>query len=326
MIVGSGAYRDGVATRSEIGAASELGDLAASCVDGGFAWVGFKDPSLEDLEQAAEVFDLHPLAIEDALVSHERPKVDVFGDTLTLVLRPARYVDETESVDMGQIAIMASPAHVIVVRHGDAVPLDDLRVRMESQPDWLAQGPGAVMHAVLDEVVEAYYPVLDGIDNDISEVEETVFSEAQASPTKRIYELKREVLEFRKAVLPLLGTMELLTRSNHPVLNPELRRYLADTGDDVKRVVDQLQTENELLTSVLDANLTQVGIRQNEDMRMMSAWIAILAVPTMVAGIYGMNFRHMPELGTRYGYFIVLGLIAVVCMMLYRKFKSIGWL
>jgi len=183
-----------------------------------------------------------------------------------------------------------------------------------------------VLHAILDTVIEAYLPVLAGIDNDIAEVEEQVFSTDRSSPTQRIYELKREVLEFRKAVLPLEAVMDTLARSEHPVLNDELRRYFIDTEDDLKRAADQLHTESELLTSALEANLTQVGIRQNEDMRKMSAWVAILAVPTMVAGIYGMNFEHMPELESRYGYWVVLGLIGLACLALYRTFKRSGWL
>jgi magnesium transporter len=221
---------------------------------------------------------------------------------------------------------MCSPHHILVVRHGEAVPLDTLRARMEAEPEWLANGPGAVLHAIIDTVVEAYLPVLEGIDDDISEVEAEVFAATRASPTQRIYVLKREVLEFRKAVFPLESVMETLTRVHHPVINEELRRYFRDTEDDLKKVVDQIHTENELLTSALEANLTQVGIRQNEDMRKMSAWVAILAVPTMVAGIYGMNFEHMPELETRFGYFVVMGTIALVCGTLYYKFRKAGWL
>jgi magnesium transporter len=221
---------------------------------------------------------------------------------------------------------MASPRHIVVVRHGDAVPLTDLRARMEADPQWLTQGPGAVMHAVVDEVVEAYAPVLTGIADDIGEVEATVFSTSRESPTQRIYDLKREVLELGKAAIPLADALAKLKVLQHPVLNDELRRYFADTNDDVRHVVDQVQTDRELLTGALEANLTQVSVRQNEDMRKISAWVAILAVPTMIAGIYGMNFEQMPELGTRYGYYIVLGVIALACVILHRIFKRSGWL
>jgi magnesium transporter len=328
MIVGSGAYRAGARIDTPpVGSPEDFAELSACCSDGNdFVWLGLYEPSDEELRHAAEAFGLHPLAVEDALLTHERPKVDVFGDTLTMVLRPARYIEEHESVEFGQITMMAAPDHVVIVRHGDAVPLVHLRARMEADPDWLGQGPGAVMHAVIDEVVEAYSPVLVGIADDIGEVEEVVFSPSRESPTQRIYDLKREVLEFGKAAIPLTDAISRLKVLDHPVLNEELRRYFADTSDDLRHVVDQLMTDRELLNGALEANLTQVSVRQNEDMRKISAWVAIAAVPTMIAGIYGMNFEHMPELDTRYGYFLVLGLIGVACASLYRVFKRSGWL
>lgn len=322
MIIGSGVYRDG----RNIGARGGFAALAAASGDDAFVWVGLKDPSESELRDASAAFDIHPLAIEDAQATHERPKVDVFGDTLTLVLRSVAYNDDEEIVEIGQITVMSSPGHVLVVRHGDAVPLTDLRSRMEADPEWLAQGPGVVLHAILDTVVEAYLPVAAGIDNDITEVEAAVFSEDRHLPTQRIYELTREVLEFRKSAYPLTRVMETLTRLTHPMITDDIRRYLHDTEDDVKRVVDQINTERELLDSALQANLAQVGVQQNEDMRKMSAWVAIAAVPTMVAGIYGMNFGYMPELNARYGYFVVMGIVALICLALFRTFKRSGWL
>ncbi len=329
MIVGSGAYRQGkrVAECQHPGGPEQFAEFAATAKsEGEFVWLGLYDPSPAELSAAGAAFGLHPLALEDAELTVERPKVDVFGDTLTVVLRPARYIDHIEEVEFGQITLMAAPGHIVVVRHGDAVPLNDLRTRMEANPDWLAQGPGAVLHAVIDEIVEAYAPVLEGIADDIIEVETTVFSPDRSSPTQRIYDLKREVLEFGKAATPLADALTKLKSLDHPVLNDELRRYFADTTDDVRHVVDQVMTDRELLTGALEANLTQVSVRQNEDMRKMSAWVAILAVPTMIAGIYGMNFERMPELQTRYGYYVVMGVIAVICVTLYRVFKKSGWL
>jgi len=329
VIVGSGAYSAGkrVAECQEPGGPAEFAEFAAAANgDGEFVWLGLYDPSPTELAAAGAAFDLHPLALEDAEVTAERPKVDVFGDTLTVVLRPARYIDDIEEVEFGQITLMASPGQIVVVRHGDAVPLTNLRTRMEADPDWLAQGPGAVLHAVIDEVVEAYSPVLAGIADDIAEVEITVFSPSRDSPTQRIYDLKREVLEFGKAATPLADALAKLKSLDHPVLNDELRRYFADTTDDVRHVVDQVATDRELLTGALEANLTQVSVRQNEDIRKMSAWVAILAVPTMIAGIYGMNFDRMPELNTEYGYYFVMGFIGVICLTLFRQFKKSGWL
>ena len=331
MIIGQGAYRHGtrLSDDPDLNGTQDFAELANACgadSNSGFVWVGLLDPSGDELERAASAFGIHPLALEDATLTHERPKVDVFGDTLTVVIRPARYIDSTEVVDIGQITMMASPRHIVVVRHGDAVTLTDLRARMEAKPEWLAQGPGAVMHAIVDEVVEAYSPVLLGIDNDITEVEETVFSDTRLSPTQRIYDLKREVLELFKAVNPLVDVLTKLSTLQHPVLNDELHRYFRDTHDDLHRVVDQVSSDRELLNGALEANLTQVSVRQNEDMRKISAYVAMAAVPTLIAGIYGMNFKEMPELQSKYGYYVVLGVIAVIVLVLYRTFKKSGWL
>ena len=331
VIIGQGAYRDGIRLRDDPdrNGTQDFAELADACgidSDSGFVWVGLLDPSPEELQNAASAFGIHPLALEDATLTHERPKVDVFGDTLTVVIRPARYIDSIEVVDIGQITMMASPRHIVVVRHGDAVTLTDLRTRMEADPEWLAQGPGAVMHAIIDEVVEAYSPVLLGIDNDITEVEETVFSDTRDSPTQRIYDLKREVLELFKALNPLVDVLTKLSTLQHPVLNDELHRYFRGTHDDLHRVVDQVTSDRELLNGALEANLTQVSVRQNEDMRKISAWVAIAAVPTLIAGIYGMNFKEMPELQSKYGYYVVLGVIASIMLFLYRTFKKSGWL
>ena len=342
MIVGVGVYRNGqiIADRTTdrtTGGADERSDttgttdfagLADSCgVGSDFVWLGLFEPSRRELQAAADAFGIHPLAVEDAETRHERPKVDVIGDTLTVVLRPARYLDDTETVEFGQITMLCSPRHIVVVRHGDAVPLDTLRARMEAQPDRLALGPGAVLHEILDVVVEAYYPVLTGVADDIDEVEAQVFSDRiHEDPSQRIYELLREVLGFSRAVAPLGELLTVLRSLDHPVLNGELSHYVADTLDDVRRVLDQVNTDRELLHSALEANLTQVGLRQNEDMRKISAWVAILAVPTGVAGVYGMNFKNMPELETRYGYFVVLSFTAALCAYLWYRFKRSGWL
>lgn len=329
VIVGSGAYRAGrrLPADPDHASARDLAELADSCrARNDFVWLGLLDPDDDELERVASAFGIHPLAIEDAQLSHERPKVDVFGETLTIVLRSARYVEDLEYVEFGQITMMAAPHHIVVVRHGDAVPLTDLRERMEADHDWLDQGPGAVVHAIIDEVVDAYVPVLAGIADDIDEVEEVVFSESRDNPTQRIYDLKREVLEFGKAANPLATVLDRLKTLDHPVLNDELHRYFANTSDEVSHVVEQIATDRELLTGALEANLTQVSVRQNEDMRKISAWVAIGGVPTAVAGIYGMNFENMPELGTRYGYYVVMGLLAVVCLALYRAFRRSGWL
>ena len=329
MIIGHGAYRDGrrIDHDPDGSGNQDFAELVEACgVESDFIWVGLLDPEPRELNDASRACGIHPLATADAQLSHERPKVDVFGDTLTVVLRPARYLEDVEQVEFGQITVMASPRHLLVVRHGDAVPLTDLRARMEADPEWLKLGPGAVLHAIVDEVVEAYGPVLTGISDDIDEVEEAVFSTTRESPTQRIYELKREVLEFGRAAVPLEPALSKLTILDHPVLDDELRRYFADSNDEVRHVIDQVLTDRELLNGALEANLTQVSVRQNEDMRKISAWVAMAAVPTLVAGIYGMNFQHFPELEWTYGYPVVLGGMAAIAYAMYRGFMKSGWL
>ena len=323
-IVGRGVYRNGKRMDLDDVPFDELADQCLLADD--FSWIGLYDPTQAELDTAGEAFGIHPLALEDAKSPHERPKVELIGDTLTIVLRSARYLDETESVEFGQITLMCSTQHILVVRLGDAVPLTNLRRDLEAQPERLADGPGVVAHRILDTVVEAYLPVLSGISDDILEVEDQVFSDDRHKPTERIYKLKREVLEMFKAAGPLVDVLGTLRRLDHPVLSDELHHYLDDTNDDLRRVMDQLVGDRELLTAALEANLTQVSIRQNEDMRKMSAWAAIIAVPTAIAGIYGMNFDNMPELSARFGYPIVLGIIAAICLFLYYQFKRSGWI
>ncbi len=329
VIIGYGAYRNGLRLEHDPDGSGhqDFTELAEACgVESDFVWVGLLNPEPAELNDAARAFGIHPLAAEDAHLSDERPKVDVHVDTLTVVLRPARYLEEEERVEFGQITVMASPRHLVVVRHGDAVPLTDLRARMEADPAWLARGPAAVLHAIVEELLDAYAPVLAGISDDIEEVEQVVFSNTRESPTQRIYELKREVLQLSRSTVPLEPALAKLATIDHPVLDDELRRYFADSNDELRHVIDQVQTHRELLNGALEANLTQVSVRQNEDMRKISAWVAILAVPTMIAGIYGMNFEEMPELGTRYGYYVVLAVIVAACIALHRVFKRSGWL
>jgi magnesium transporter len=328
MIVGQGLYHDGFPVNSE----GTFAELAARCHDDGpenttFAWVGLADPSNTELSDIQAAFNIHPLAIEDAGSGEERPKVDLFGDTLTVVLRPARFDRETHHLDFGQITIMCSPTYVVVVRRGDVQPLARLRRSLESKPSQLKLGPGAVMHEILDTVVEGYYPTLDHLYEDISSLEERIFSNtAGPDPTEDIYRLQAVVLRLTKAVAPLNDVLKSLRHSDHPVLTDALQHYVADTDDDVQRIMDTLSSDRDVLLSALEANLTKVSIRQNEDMRKMSAWAALIAVPTAIAGIYGMNFKNMPETEFEYAYYIVLGGIALICLFLWRSFKRSGWL
>jgi magnesium transporter len=238
-----------------------------------------------------------------------------------------RYIDSEEVIRSGEIMLFVNPTFVITVRHGEGSDLHPVREAIEKRPDLLRCGPGAILHAVIDRVVDDYEPAVQGLEIDIQQVEEQVFSdETGNNPAQRIYRLEREVLEMQRAVVPLAAPVDRLARGHFDLISPDLRDYFRDVHDHVLRVAGRVEGFRELLSSALQANLTQVTVRQNADMRRISAWVAILAVPTMIAGIYGMNFEHMPELGWRYGYPAVLLVIVAACAVLYRAFRRAGWL
>jgi magnesium transporter len=293
---------------------------------GDFVWVGLFEPTAEELEDLAQEFELHPLAVEDAVHAHQRPKLERYGDTIFLVLKTATYVDPEEVVALGEVMLFVGEGFVVSVRHGDHGELSDLRQRLEADPDRLAHGPTAVVHAVLDAVVDRYEQVLAGVDGDIDEIEAQVFSTERVDHAQRIFKLKREVLDFRRAVRPLLPPVEQLASGKVPGIETGLGEWFRDVHDHLLRVWDHVESLDAVLSSALSANLAQVGVRQNEDMRKISAWVAIAAIPTMIAGIYGMNFEHMPELGTYWGYPMALALMAGSCFLLWRWFKRQGWL
>jgi magnesium transporter len=291
-----------------------------------FVWLGVVEPSAEEFEAIAREFDLHELAVEDAVKAHQRPKVELYGDTLLVVVKTAHYVDPEEVIEIGELLLFVNPAFVVTVRHGEG-DLGAVRTRIERRPDLLQHGPGMVLYAILDHVVDGYEVAAEGIEIDVQEVERQVFSEDRGdNPTERIYKLEREVLDFQAAVAPLSGSVDEIARGHFKVVPEELLEYYRDVHDHLRRVGGRVGGFRELLGNALQANLTQVSVRQNEDMRKISAWVAILAVPTMIAGIYGMNFEHMPELRWRFGYPAVLVVILVACTLLYRRFKRVGWL
>ena len=299
---------------------------ASDCEDG-FVWIGLHDPSPEVVWKVAEHFELHPLAVEDAVHAHQRAKLDTFGDSLFLVLKTARYIDHEELVEIGEVMIFAGQRFVVTVRHGEGSPLSEVRKDLEAHPDLLSLGPSSVVYAVADRVVDDYAEVIDGFEVDIEQVEVEVFSDDGSNPAQRIYKLKREVLEFKRAVSPLISPIQRLTDQQTGVpIDPRTRDYFRDVLDHLIRDAERIQSFDEILTGVLQANLAQLSARDNQDMRKLSAWVAIIAVPTMVVGIYGMNFDHMPELHWRFGYPLVLIVTMVVCLALYRNFKRTGWL
>ncbi len=292
----------------------------------GFVWLGLYEPTRDEFEAVKMEFGLHELAAEDAVNSHQRPKLEVYHDSLLAVLKTARYLDDTEEVEFGEIIILTGRQYIVIVRHGKPSELATVRRDLETRPDLLEMGPAAVLHAVMDRVVDDYTPVLAGLENDIGEVEQDVFTSRSTNPTERIYFLKREVLEFRTAVGSLIDPLLRLAKGEVALVNPGCKEYFRDVYDHIVRLASSVDQDRDLLTSILDANLTQIGVRQNEDMRKISAWVAVGVVPTVLAGIFGMNFDFIPGAHQWWGFPLVVVLMMLVSTFLYRSFRRSGWL
>jgi magnesium transporter len=324
MVIDCAHYKDGVRQNEGV-----LGlDEASTCVkaEDEFVWLGVHDPTPELLAEIQRRFDLHDLAIEDAARAHQRPKLEDYEGHYFVVLRTARYDQEREEVEFGEIHVFLSASFVIVIRHGIGSALGPARKRLEARPELLSEGPAAAFWAVLDKVVDDYEPVVEGIDDDIEEVEDEVFDDGNPAPTKRIYGLKREVLEFHRATFPLLAPLEALERGAFEQVSEELRRYFRDVADHARRVNEQVSSQRELLTSVLEANLALVSVNQNNVIKQISSGAAIIAVPTYIASVYGMNFEHMPELSSPIGYPLCLLVMALSVGALIMFFRRIDWL
>jgi magnesium transporter len=306
--------------------------LRAARDAGGFVWLGLYEPSEDELGALAEHYGLHPLAVEDAVFAHQRPKLERYDDSLFMVLKTATYVEHeqltatSEVVDTGEVMAFVGPHYVITVRHGDHGELSELRHRLEEQRELLCLGPAAVLYAVADLVVDTFVDVAGSVEDDVDELEASVFSPERTDDIGRLYQLKRELMSLRRAVSPLETPLQKLAEREIDGVPESMRSYFRDVLDHAIRVRDQVAGLDELLTSILQASLARTSMTDNEDMRKISAWAGIIAVPTAIAGIYGMNFRHMPELGTRYGYPVVLLVILTACLLLYRGFKRNGWL
>ena len=322
MIVDCAIYVDGIRD-SDAQAVDDA--LANARARGGFVWIGLHEPTEDEFDTVARAFDLHPLAVEDAIHAHQRPKLERYGDSLFVVFKPARYVDAEEVVEVGQIMVFIGADFVVTVRHGLSTALSHVRRSLELDGERLQWGPGSVLYAIADRVVDDYGIVMRGLDNDIDQIEHEVFSGPKATHAERIFKLKREVLDFRRAVDPLEPALAELARGVKPV-DERSADYFRDVHDHVLRVSEHLAGLDALLDSALNANVAQVGMRQNEDMRKISAWVAIIATPTMIAGIYGMNFEYMPELTWVIGYPLALTLMVLSCVVLYRNFKRRDWL
>jgi magnesium transporter len=326
MIVDSALYRDGIRVQVDCHKddLESVRDEATGQDD--FVWVGLHRPSEDELEFVAKVFSLHPLAVEDAVKAHQRPKLERYDDGLFLVLKTLWYVDEHDAVETGEINLFVGRNYVVSVRHGEGSELHSARLDLEDRTSVLGHGPSAVVYAVCDRVVDEYEVVANNLEEDVDEVETSVFSTTRTQDSQRIYVLKRELSEMRRAVNPLREPMKRFSTGSVPFVTHEAAPFFRDVTDHLLRVSESIETLDSLLSTAFDAHLAQISVQQNEDMRKISAWVAIAAVGTLVAGIYGMNFVHMPELRWHYGYLYALTLMGVASVALYRLFKKSGWL
>ncbi|MGD3107380.1 magnesium/cobalt transporter CorA [Streptomyces sp. YGL11-2] len=297
-----------------------------------FLWLGIHEPTQDEFDRVSSQFGLHPLAVEDALKAHQRPKLEVYDDSVFVVLKPIIYDVTADTVTSSELMVFVGDAFVVTVRHGTASPLTAVRQRLEHHPEILRHGPGAVLYAVSDAVVDHYIEVAGELQVDLEELEAEVFapirrsSQSTRNTAAEIYAFKREVLEFRRATVPLTDPMHRLQSPGVPFVHDHARPFFRDVGDHLARANESVEGLDRLLSDILAAHLAQMGVRQNDDMRKISAWAALAAVPTLIAGIYGMNFSDMPELRWHLGYPAILVVMALIEVSLFRLFKRRGWL
>jgi magnesium transporter len=326
VIVDNALYRDGVRVPLDCDTSDLAAVRAQNTGDGSFVWVGLHEPSAEELDRVAEAFGLHPLAVEDALHAHQRPKLERYDDSLFLVLKTLWYVDATDAVETGEINLFMGPDFVVTVRHGEGSELHSSRLYLEAKENVLTHGPSAVVYAVCDRVVDGYTRVAAELEVDVDEVEASVFSPDRTDDSARIYTLKREIAEVRRAVLPLREPMRAAASGDVRGMHADSAPFFRDVADHLARVAETIDNLDNLLSTAFDAYLARIQVQQNDDMRKISAVIGMVAAPTLVAGIYGMNFEHMPELGWQYGYPLALVLMALSSFLPYLYFKRVGWL
>jgi magnesium transporter len=326
VIVDSAVYRQGARVPVDCAARDYAALLTAASGEHDFVWVGLADPTEKELTDVAQAFGLHPLAVEDALNAHQRPKLDKYEDSLFLTLRTVWYIDADDAVETGEINMFVGDRYVVTVRHGDGSELHTRRVDLESNAQVLGHGPSAVVYAVCDRVVDDYEDVAAALQEDVDQVESSVFSPQRTNDSVRIYTLKREVAEMRRAVFPLKEPMRQLADGKVEGIDPEAAPFFADVFDHVARAAEAIDELDTLLTAAFQGHLARISVQQNDDMRKISAGVALAAVPTLIAGVYGMNFAHMPELDWTYGYPFALGLMAVIVGILWIFFKKSGWL
>jgi magnesium transporter len=333
-VVDCGVYVDGVrlpGTFTHAAARAKVGELQLAGQEA-FAWIGLHEPNEHQMQEVGGVFGLHPLAIEDAVQAHQRPKLERYDETLFLVLKTLNYVPHDslvltrEIVETGEIMIFVNGDFVVTVRHGEHGGLSAVRKRMDADPQHMRLGPFAVMHAIADTVVDHYLAVTTLMATDIDAIEEMAFTPGARTNIEPIYQIKREVGKLRRSVNPLSVPFARLQTEHKDLISKEVRRYLRDVGDHHAHAADQIASYDENLSSLVQAALARVEMQQNTDMRKISAWAGLLAVPTMIAGIYGMNFEYMPILKWHWGYPTIMALMVIIWMLLYRNFRRRNWL
>ncbi len=325
MIVDQALYEKGV-RHPCTDLSRELARIRVETDEGAFIWIGLKDPTDEEFGLVDTELGLHPLAVEDAVKGNQRAKIERYDQTVFVVLKTLRYLESTSDIETGELMLFLGDRFVVTVRRGEASPLTRVRQGLEADPDRMAAGASAVLHAVVDAVVDTYTEIDVEVQRDLDEIEEAVFAGTARVDTSSIYRLKREVLEFKRAAVPLERPLAAMHGDRSPVTDVETRLLFRDVSDHLLRVIDHIESYDRLLTDVLSAHLAQISVQQNDDMRRISAWVAIVAVPTMLAGIWGMNFDHMPELHWAYGYVFALGLMGLLGYVLYRMLRRAGWL
>jgi len=322
-LVNSVAYADGL----------RVGDVAIPDISevlkepGRFVWVGLHEPDDEMLAEIQQEFSLHDLAVEDAARAHQRPKLERYGDSIFVVLRTAHTDASTSGIDFGETHLFVGANYVVSVRHGGTLPFAEVVARCEANPDLMVKGPVFVLYSIMDFIVDQYFPLVDTYEDKLAELEDNVFQQTlPRETTERIYQLKRDLIEVKRAIAPLVDVCNRLVRGDVPLVPEDSRVYFRDVYDHVIRINEMIDTLRELLSAALEANLSLVSVSQNEAMKRLAGWAAIVAVPTMIAGVYGMNFKFMPELDWYLGYPVALTVMVGTCAFLYYKFKRSGWL
>ena len=300
--------------------------LDAARAEDGFVWIGISEPSTAEFEEIAVIFDIHPLAVEDTIHAQQRPKIEDYGNQNFFVIKTVFFTDETNDITTGELMMFVGDNFIVIVRHGEGSPLRTVRAELENHPSFLSLGPWAVVHAVVDKVIDEYTKIATEFDIVIAKLEADVFSEARTTHSEEIYFLKREILEYRHAIEPLTIPLQRLISETQTSIPTTLVPFFRDVNDHLSKACDNSSGLDSLLNAVLQADLAHIQLRQNEDVRKISGWVALTAGPTMIAGIYGMNFEHMPELQWKFGYPLMLGFTFSISGFIYYKLKKSGWL